>query len=426
MALNHTAYYTDIHIISPISKGIFIMPTDTTTTELNGKNPYSNDRSWDNEVASTNSIQFPNKDWNDVAHKILTASYTSSGAGAYNQIMPNFFSGLDRYGTAIVPVNTMNVGYTFITRPRLNLTTGNIRHNPILATLDSHQPNDVSFMIRMLLDTRLSKGEFIKVNGRARREPNINIITEAVRSSQLVDAKNPFFTPLCNAIKGISGFPDINLQEETCMPDFFSGDFTYIKGWDQNNRTQELSLEFRDIQGSVILAILYYWCLYMALQARGVVMAYQDDIWLQRLNYTVSIYRFILDTSRSRILWWAKATGCFPKSAPVGSIFNFDQGEVTVTSGTNFSIPFVANDIKYNDPYILLDFNKLVQNYNPSVDLAKLSKAASENRNYTTSRIASNNFFGIPYIDISSGRMYLNWLDISDKRAPDASSLGIN
>lgn len=96
--------------------------------------------------------------------------------------------------------------------------------------------------------------------------------------------------------------------------DFHSGDFTFVKGSDMLVRTTELSLEFADVHGSIILSCIFYWCLLMALQAKGIIQAYPDDIYEQRLNYTVSIYRFITDNTRKYILWWSKATGCFPKS----------------------------------------------------------------------------------------------------------------
>lgn len=345
-------------------------------------------------------------DWAVNANSILNESYKSAGAGAYGSVMQNFFANIDRNGTALVPLNTMNVGYTFITRPRLNLTSGNIRQHPVLSTLDVIDPNSVSFMIRMLLDTRLSRGLKIRVNGKDRDEDHgLSDIAAAAASSSLLNVKNPFFTPLCNGLKGISGWPDVNLVEETFAEDFHSGDFTYLKGWDGNNRTQELSLEFRDIQGSIILATFYYWCVYMAMQAKGVVMAYPDDIWLQRLNYTVSIYRFVMDPSKSTILWWSKATGCFPKSAPVGALFNIDQGEVTISSATNFSIPFVANDIKYNDPHILGDFNTLVRRYCPEITTAP-DVATSANHPLLD---PYRNFSGIPYIDMSESVIHLKW-----------------
>ena len=113
-----------------------------------------------------------------------------------------------------------------------------------------------------------------------------------------------------------------------------------------------------------------------------------------------------MDPSKSTILWWSKATGCFPKSVPVGAIFNIDQGEVTISSATNFSIPFVANDIKYNDPHILGDFNTLVKRYYPGVTSAPDIVSSSSIHPVLN---PYNNFSGIPLVDVDSGVLKLKW-----------------
>lgn len=363
---------------------------------------------------------FEPKDFSDFLNYINNIGYYLSGFGGQGNIIQNFLSRLDRHGTVLTPLNSMNKGYTFITRPRLNLTSGNLKQHPVLSTLNSLEPQSVPFMIRGLLDTRLSKGEplfrSIASDYQSRAEAE-NFRTLAEKSG-LLDIYNPFLTPLCNGLKGISGFPDFTINEETTEGDFHSGDFTFIKGGDMNNKTQELSLEFRDIQGSIILSIIYYWCLYMALQAKGVVMSYQDDIYEQRLNYTVSIYRFVMDTTRQQILWWSKATGCFPKSAPVGALFNITQGEPMITSAMNFSIPFVANKVEYNDPGILLDFNRLMRRYALGIDYqVNDDTSASQHLEWTPIddtdyRSASANFIGLPYIAESDDAPYslqLQW-----------------
>jgi len=350
---------------------------------------------------------------------IVDKSYQFAGFGSYNNLFQNFLSRLDRHGTAFVPLNTMNYGFTFITRPRLNMTSGNLSQHPVLSTLRSSNPNSVAFMIRCLLDTRLSNGWPINIS-----EPRDNIeihafAKEYVARSGLVDQFNPFFTPLCNGLKGVTGWPDLNLETETYNEDFHSGDFTYVKGSDLNNRTTELSLEFRDIQGSVILAIFHYWCLYIALQAKGVVMAYPDDIYQQRLNYTVSIYRFITDVSRKHILWWSKATGCFPKSAPIGALFNLNRDEVTISSAMNFSIPFTVNDVKYQDPGILSDFRLLVERYCNNIQQWKctpdLDLSATPKSRY--------NFNSLPFIEpASNGGWDLVWKTDESYYTDDSST----
>ena len=385
-------------------------------------------------------------DWDKYASTVLSESFKSAGLGPTTATVSNFLSRLDRHGTALLPANTLNYGYTFITRPRLNMTEGNLRQHPVLATLLNNNPNSVGFMIRMLLDTRMHRGKAIRygntgtglqMNSGGRLDTEAYFLSDLASRSSLLDNHNPFFTPLCNGLKGISGWPDFNLVEETTEGDFHSGDFTFIKGSDMNNKTQELSLEFKDVQGSVLLAIFYYWCLYMALQAKGVVMAYGDDIYLQRLNYTVSIYRFVTDPSRKHIVWWAKATGCFPKSVPVGALFNVNQGDVTISSATNFSIPFVANDIKYNDPDILLDFNYLMEKYAPGINEVynEATKSWVDTGTYTslptnaiTDTISSSyNFMGLPYISgLHTGNYEMAWkakpADITgDRNVPSIS-----
>lgn len=342
---------------------------------------------------------------NILASRITQLSNKFSGHGTGTNITQNFVSRLDRHMRTFTPLNHLNYGYTFITRPRLNCTRGNLRQHPITATLASEQPNSIPFMIRALLDTKTCNGieTFIgsssSYGGVSSEATQFN---DLVLSSGLVDPLNPFLVPLCNGLKGISGFPDFNLEIETTEGDVHSGDFTFVKGSDMNNKTQELSLEFRDINGSVILSILYFWCLMMALQAKGVVMAHEDDIYEQRLNYTVSIYRFITDMARKNILWWCKATGCYPKMAPVGALFNVNQSEVTISSAMNFSIPFVANDIKVNDPGALLDFNRLMDRYTGE-------QIRSTDVFTPVEMNASDNFNALPYIVSTSTGLMLEW-----------------
>lgn len=396
-------------IINNENKARNISPISTIAQQV-----VSNASNGDNKVTVTDTDPIITKTvgsntYDTNAKNIINQSYKAMGAGNYDNIFQNFLSRLDRHGTALVPLNAMNYGYTFITRPRLNMTTGNLKQHPVMATLASDKPDTVAFMIRCLLDTRLTKGTLINIVKPTTNDEIYNFSNDLTFKSPLLDIYNPFFIPLCNGLKGMSGWPDFNIETETTEGDFHSGDFTFVKGSDMNNRSTELSLEFRDIQGSIILAIFHYWCLMMALQAKGVTMAYPDDIYEQRLNYTVSIYRFITDVSRKKILWWGKATGCFPKSVPVGAIFNVNHDEVTISSAMNFSIPFTANDVKYNDPGILTDFNKLVRRYAPQVD--------SWDNLDTTTMLGSlnNNFAGIPLIvNSASGDLELIWKTNAD------------
>lgn len=357
--------------------------------------------------------------WKAFANEAINESFKAVGYGSYNNSYRNFLARLDRHGDVLLPTNNLNRGYTFITRPRLNMSRGNILQHPILANLLAADKDSLAYMIRNLLDTRLSRRESICITSAT----SVDLDKEPETSGLgLVDVINPFFTPLCNGLTSVSGFPDLNLNEETIGQDFHSGDFTYMKGSDLLNRTQELSLEFRDVQGSVILSCLFYWCLYMALQAKNIVQAYPDDIYEQRLNYTVSIYRFITDGTRKNIVWWSKATGCFPKSAPVGALFNMNDGEVTISAAKTFSIPFVANMVEYNNPGILYDFRTLVRRYVTNNNLATANGVNGldnfsdediwpivQNDVITGQPRTDLNFIGLPDVIANNGRPQLVW-----------------
>ena len=353
--------------------------------------------------------------WNNFGNAILSESFRAIGLGPQQNIMQNFLSRLDRHGNTYAPTNTMNYGYTFITRPRFNMTTGNLLQHPVTALLANGvniDNNSISFMIRMLMDTRLCSGS--KILGEALTDEDY-ILSFAAKKSGLLDTSNPFFTPLCNGLRGISGWPDFNLETATMGEDFHSGDFTFVKGSDMLVRTTELSLEFADVQGSIILSCIFYWCLMMALQAKGVIQAYPDDIYEQRLNYTVSIYRFVTDATRKNILWWSKATGCFPKSAPIGQLFNVNQGEVTISSAKQFSIPFTANVIEYNNPSILIDFRQLLRNYVGN-DFDNVNKWPIVPDNPATRAALPNwNYIGLPDIIDGNATLELVWKTNKDK-----------
>jgi hypothetical protein len=319
------------------------------------------------------------------------------GLGTNANVLQNFLSRMDRHGNRYIPINTMNYGYTFITRPRLNMSTGNLMAHPVTALLGDCDRRSVAFMIRMLLDTRASSPRGQKLFNREDVKEDSDLRTCASNSG-LLDVYNPFFTPLCNGLTGISGWPDFNLEAATMGEDFHSGDFTFIKGCDFQLRTTELTLEFMDVQGSIILSCIFYWCLMMALQAKGVCEAYPDDIYLQRLNYTVSIYRFITDSTRRKILWWSKATGCFPKSAPIGRLFDVSNGEVTISAAKAFSVPFTANVVEYNNPGILYDFRRLLRNYNTDFDNESAWTVVPDLESNTNSIIPDYNFIGLPDI----------------------------
>jgi len=335
---------------------------------------------------------FNNLTVNDIENALssLTSLLYSSSGGSKHSSLIKQISGFDFIGNSIYMPNVESSGITFFTRPRLNLSTSSIRNDRVLSLLDSLDPNSVSFAIRCLLDTDFCN------------RPDIQPIVE---KSPLINSSNPFIPILTNNLKNISGWPDVTIEIETTEGGYHSESIVYPKGSDDLNRTYNLNATFSDIQGSFILFLFFMWYRYLYLVTKGVVIQYPKDIENRRLGFTCSIYRFLLDTSKQFITKWAKATGTFITSVPIGAYFNYDKSNPFVLEGNNISIPFVVSGkIEYMDAIILQEFNKLVKRFCRNIeDNSLYIKATSVNE------LMDFNHQCIPYINITDGFNELEW-----------------
>lgn len=326
---------------------------------------------------------------------IGVALYAKVGSPKFSTFQ-NAIYGIDSIRNTIYMPEMEGHGFTFITRPKLNLSTPSLRTDRILSLLDTVDPQTVAFTIRAMLDTKFK-----------------SLYNIAVSKSQYFNPNNPFISVLSNRLITLNGWPDPTLDVETSEGGFFSESITYPKGHDQLTRNYDLQATFSDIQGSVIHILFLIWCRWIGLATRGRVTAYMEDIEARRMGFTSSIYRFVMDPSHRYITKWAKATGCFPRSVPTGAFFNYDANASNVDVAMNLSIPMtVAGKVEYMDPIILKEFNMLIEKFSPNI--GSMSQATSAELRMLL------NFKSIPHIDLS-GSNELKWMyDGSD---PDVRNL---
>ena len=347
----------------------------------------------------------------DLRNRILNLTYASQGAGGYFNQVQQFMTCLDQFDSHHVQPNTEYSGVTFITRPRLCLQSSNLRNVRTMTALDTLNPSSMAFGIRCLLDSN-----FGFANG--------NRYFHLVANSPLFDCQNPFLVPACNALTTFSGGPDIMIQTDTTAGGYMCEAQTFAIGGDNLQRgNYQLQLTFRDAQHGPIMALFYYWLEYMRCVTRGIMMAYGDDIDDQRLNYTVSIYRFLLDPSRRYITKYAKYTGCYPTSLSIGGLFNKSPGEYFVSAATNFTVPFICNKVEYMDYAILMDFNTLMRRYCPSINWnTKQQEHEPDLRGYQSGELLHpnlprepfSNWRGLPYITSDMHGIRLEYRRVSN------------
>ena len=331
-------------------------------------------------------------DMKDVLTNLRSKIPGLSPFGLLDESIANFLSEHDRFHQSnYIPQMVEQVGNVFITRPKLNLSSPNLTHERIMSALNTLNPMSNAFMIRCLLDTEFAQANILKI-----------------ADSPLLNGHSPFLIPLCNGLVGISGWPEMNIETESTEGGFYSEDQTFATGFDRLYKTYNFNLTFKDIPSSPIFNIFFYWLYYIASVTLGDMVSYAYHIDGLRLDYTVSIYQFILDPTKRYILKWAKATGCFPISLPIGDIFNFSEGSFLTESSGKFTIPFVVNNVKYNDYLRIVDFNILAERYSPDIQNARVIKFNSP-----------YNYVGVPFIVATSKGYMLTYRDVT-KSLPES------
>jgi len=347
----------------------------------------------DGNLTSMQNFKVSDDVRNEMLKLVKESLAVGSGKGSSTYVTETLLTQHDRFGNSAIQINSEMVGLTFFTKPRLNMTTQSLRQDPTLIMLDTMDPDLLPFAIRCNLDTKFSR------EGAGR---------DVASLCPWFNDTSPFNVPMSNLMSGISGWPDFSLEYETTESGTFSEDMTLVRGSDWGRRTYDLSCTFRDIQGGFLMSYFYYWLLAMALQMEGTIVAYPEDRSANRLNYTCSIYRFVMDPSMRTITKWAKATGCYPVNIPIGDVFNYGPGDSQIHTSQQFTIPFKANIIKYMDPRDLADFNTLVKRYAGN-------DVATRGTRVKTDVSAGHNFSGLPWIDLVNGTNELMFLALKEE-----------
>ena len=81
---------------------------------------------------------------------IMEQNYQAAGAGSFESLYPKIFTRFDRFHKRYYTPNTVYSGYTFITRPRLCLTSTNLQADRYLQLFNTTNPNTIQFAIKCL------------------------------------------------------------------------------------------------------------------------------------------------------------------------------------------------------------------------------------------------------------------------------------
>lgn len=175
--------------------------------------------------------------------------------------------------------------------------------------------------------------------------------------------KSPFIKILTNRFKGLM-LKDFNMKTTEAYETSY--------GWKQilpssinDNFTAEssLNISFAETKNLDITKIFYAWMCYIEAVRYGLHEPSQITRDNRMLDYTTSIYFFVLDFDMRTILYFCKYTGVYPVNVPLS---NLVMSDITSRNAIDCSITFTYQYKEELNPQIIYDFNS-VSNYTSSI-----------------------------------------------------------
>lgn len=135
----------------------------------------------------------------------------------------------------------------------------------------------------------------------------------------------------------------------------------------ESEAANTLSITVTEDNNLSFTKIMNLWVNYISNITDGTFDANPEMVLNGVLDYTCSIFYFVLEPDGKTLKYWAKYTGCWPTSIPYGS-FRYTKGD---NSLVDLNLTFAYSVKEDMNPLILEDFNKislkLNDTYVPSV-----------------------------------------------------------
>ena len=268
-----------------------------------------------------------------------------------NNITNNVYGINHRQTPLAIPMNKDHYGYTFFTRPQLNLSSQNIALARIMHKLLTTESKSWQRYIRATLDPRLQRAN------------------ASAGKCELVDENMAFIPLLTNNLVSISGWKDINLNQFTSKAGQYKEEFSMVDSVSMDYSAYEITATFRNLRGDTITSMFFYWCHYMSLVFEGVLSPYPDFIFNNELDYCTRIYRIVLDPTKRKVQRIAACGAAFPTAVPIGSVFDFSNDKPYNDANAQIAVPFRCVGFICDDDILIRSFNETVGLFNQNLDV---------------------------------------------------------
>lgn len=307
--------------------------------------------------------------------------FQSTPIGSIDKAIGNNLYGINHQQTStFVPSNRDMYGLTFFVRPQLNLQTDNIRNIRQFYPLLTNDVLTIQRFVRCMLDPRLIKGYEFKTL----KIPAI--------SCPIMDNTQAFIPILSNNINSISGWPDIVAPTFNSKSGLYNESLSMVDGITRFYEAFDIDVSFKNTHADPILYLFYVWLHYSSFVFEGKLVPYLDFLTENEIDYNTRIYRLVLDKHRNKVTKIAATGAAFPISVPTGSFFDYSKEHPFNDQNKDITIRFKCNGVDYLDDISIMEFNRTVEIFNPSMrdenrnrDMINLDKALQpmfNNRGY--------------------------------------------
>ncbi len=238
------------------------------------------------------------------------------------------------------------MGYTFFTRPQLNLQDDNLLSKRMYFDYLTKNETSINRYIRTMLDPRLQYSNI---------------------QCPLTDPLNAFIPILTNQVETVSGWPDIVLPTYTSAEGLRKNQYSQPDGIIDIYSAYDLDVTFRNSADRVIIKMMHLWLMYMGDVFRGHLSPYTDFLVENERDFDTRIYRLTMTQDNKRVAMIFSTGVSFPLNVPMGKFADFTSSTPYGEQTKEINIRFKSLGACYMDPVLVREFNDTVSIFNPTM-----------------------------------------------------------
>jgi hypothetical protein len=262
------------------------------------------------------------------------------------------------------PALSGNYGFVFVTKPAL-----------FIYPIESSSGNKSVAYTNMIKDRLMAQ-----YTAKNNTNPNDLYIAKSLSYETFNDAPSLFLPIFTNCTRAIST-TDTTLDTIESFQTKEGFRIPLPNSTTQSEAAGSISISMNETANLDIFKTIEMWIEYMACISNGTFSANPDMVKNNMLDFTSSIYYFMLAPDGRTIKYWCRYTSAMPTSYPT-SVFSYQRGQADFIQP---DIPFSYTLKEEKDPQLLEDFNL--------VSLRKVTPTFTESEFATLAATDSSGYF---------------------------------